>query len=55
MSETSKPSWVKALDEAEDALRRAAGHSYDPNMMDAETRLAYAWMAASDRYRAPQA
>lgn len=46
MTTTNKPEWVKALDEAQTALRHAAEQD-TPEWIDCKTRLAYAWMDVS--------
>lgn len=43
---TSKPSWVVALDRAQDALLQAAEQD-TPECTDSKTRIAYGWMDVS--------
>ncbi len=41
---TNKPTWVEALDNAQEILRSAASRDNTPEMTDSKTRLAHAWM-----------
>ena len=43
MTETKKPAWVEALDNAKLTLTNA-GTEHSPEMIDAKTRLAYGWI-----------
>ena len=50
MTDTTKPTWVEALDEAKETLKAAASES-TPEAIDSRTRLAYGWMDIAKLYK----